>query len=75
MKPPRCPACHSRSQTHGPLKDQSFVRFAFGFWKWVPVRASVCLDCGTVTPYLDDAALTKLRGWKGYGVKEPIDEL
>jgi hypothetical protein len=77
MKPPECPACHGRFLTHGSLADLYGLFFKFSAWKWVPVRARVCLDCGAVTPYLDEAALTKMRAWNGYRMKEKeaVDEL
>lgn len=74
MTPARCPSCRSYLVAHGQLTD---VRFGVHFWKWVPVRAGVCLDCGLLTPYLDDAALDKVRRPNGYSgnAKAEFEEL
>ncbi len=31
--------------------------------EWIMVRCLICLACGTVMPYLDDAGLDRLRVW------------
>ncbi len=77
MKPTQCPSCGGGRLNYGSLADRVGLYFKFSNWRWVPVQASVCLDCGIAVPYIDDAALTKLRAWNGYGAKEKAvdDEL
>jgi hypothetical protein len=77
MQPTKCPACHSDQLAHGPLVDHVGVRLTSGFWKSVAVHAAACLACGVVTPYLDDAALDKVREWTGDATKEKafVDEV
>lgn len=74
MQPTRCPACHGDQLAHGLLAD-GFV--SFSFWKSAAVHFAACLACGAVTPYLDEAALNKMRGWADHATKERafVDEL
>jgi hypothetical protein len=73
-KPTRCPSCQSEDLVHGTLEAPSFK---FNFWKGVGMQAAACLVCGTVTPYLDTAALNTLAEWHAaaHPRKETSDEL
>jgi hypothetical protein len=88
MKPTRCPLCHSEDLSHGRLTARSGVSFRPSLFRtsyftmlrvgpMVAVSGSACLACGAVTPYLDDAALDKVRAWNGKAtkVKATGDEL
>jgi hypothetical protein len=65
MDPTHCPYCGSASLAHGRLLDGIHDGFIMGFFKRVGVCGAACLACGAVVPYLDDAALAKVRAWSG----------
>ena len=57
MKPTRCPACHGDQLTDIDIRGT----FWFAPFRFATAHYAACLDCGIVTPYLDDATVTKLR--------------
>ena len=68
MKPITCPCCGGTQLSEATLADPRFI-LRFGPWiafsKYItPRRARVCLDCGSVTPFLDEPTLQKVRGWR-----------
>jgi predicted nucleic-acid-binding Zn-ribbon protein len=70
MHPMKCPACASSSFHH----DQwiaalgAFPRTFVNIFRSLFARCSICLACGYVSTYIDDATLAKLRArstaWK-----------
>ena len=68
MRPSKCPSCGGSAFHHDRL-NAGPGQFATtgGFWRFVEVRCSVCLQSGTTTTYVDDAGLKSLRarhpGW------------
>jgi hypothetical protein len=70
MKPDRCPSCHGRElyQADGADSEGITLRpsrgFSIGPFRAVVARFSVCLSCGFVAPYIGDADIAIIRGWK-----------
>jgi hypothetical protein len=77
MDPTHCPYCGSADLAHARLLDGIHNGLIMGFFKRVGVWGAACLACGAVVPYLDDAALAKVRAWSGNAkpVKAPIEEV
>jgi hypothetical protein len=66
MPPTKCIACGGddlyqaqRMSLFGNLSHWVIIRIALG--RGADVKCSVCLSCGFVSPYLDDAALKSFR--------------
>jgi hypothetical protein len=59
------------------LLDGIHNGFIMSLFKRVGVWGAACLACGAVVPYLDDAALAKMRAWSGNAKpsKATIDEV
>lgn len=62
MKPTKCPLCHSDDLAHGYLGPYASL-FYLSFFRVVSTKASACLACGAVIPFLESAAIDKLRNW------------
>jgi hypothetical protein len=64
MPPTHCPTCQSDDLVHGRLFARNGVTLRFSLLRAVAVYGAACLACGAVIPYLDAAALNKVRAWK-----------
>jgi hypothetical protein len=60
MKPEHCPTCQGRDlyQTVMPID------LKHGLFGGVPVQCSVCLSCGSISPYIAPGDLARVREWK-----------
>jgi hypothetical protein len=64
MQPKKCTACGGTDFDHDRFRTglAAFPRtFANVFFESVLAKCSVCLSCGCVAVYVDDATLEKLR--------------
>ncbi len=59
MKTKTCPICQGEDLFLCKAEPTGGIRF--GFFKFVPVYASVCLTCGFVEPTLDSVGLSAIR--------------
>lgn len=63
----KCRTCGSTDIYHGRLAAQGGVAIASTvrlFRLTNAARGAVCLTCGGIEPYLDNAGIDKVRGWK-----------
>jgi hypothetical protein len=65
MRPNQCVACQSHDLYHATMEvDNSGVILRIGLAGQVLISCSVCLSCGSITPYIEASELDKLRAWK-----------
>ena len=67
MQPTKCTACGGTDFNHDEFRMglAAFPRTFFNmFFRSVLTKCSVCLTCGFVAVYVDDATLAKIRGRK-----------
>ena len=76
MKPTRCHHCNGDDLAYGGLFAQMGVTFFISLFKHVRIHGAACLACGSITPYLEDDGLARLRKWNcgKKPTKAPLDE-
>jgi hypothetical protein len=67
MAPVKCDQCGSDRWSRGELRSHGTTLRFFNPRKYfslgVRVDGFVCLDCGHVIPFVDEAGLQKVRAW------------
>lgn len=67
MQRNKCGTCGGSDLYHGRMAAQGGVMLgrAKGMsWSMVMIKCAVCVTCGGVDPYIEDAGLVKVKEWK-----------
>jgi hypothetical protein len=62
----KCRTCGSGDLYQGRMGGQGMaVMSAKSFFRFANIaKCAVCVTCGGIEPYMDDAAINKVKGWK-----------
>jgi len=64
MRPAQCAACRSDNLYYAEIRAVVSRKGKAIWWPAPLLQGAICLACGAVQSYLDDAGLKKVKAWE-----------